>query len=395
MEASRQPGVTTVAGHVLTGVTTFDSVGGMKPFVIVVVLGLTLPWTQCRNPKQQPGAGGPPPGGFAVPVETVAATAETVLDKIEAVGSIEPNEIVDVRSEISGRITAVSFAEGTSVKKGDVLFQLDDAKLQAEVQLAGAEFAKARNNLERTRKLLDQQAISPREFDDAQAEFTSAEARLALAKEQLADATIVSPHDGMTSQRLVSPQQFIEKNQTLVTVVDTDPMKIDFAVPERFMSQLRVGQQVDVTLVALPGRAFRGDVYFIDPRVDASTRTIKLKARLPNPDNVLRAGLFANVSLVAGQRANAVTVPEQSVVPQIDKNIVFVVVDGKAQRREVVIGARLPGRVEIKSGVTAGEPVVIAGQQKLRDQAPVMPMPPPAPAPAPASGPAGKDQPAS
>jgi membrane fusion protein (multidrug efflux system) len=114
---------------------------------------------------------------------------------------------------------------------------------------------------------------------------------------------------------------------------------------------------------------------------------------LPNPDNVLRAGLFANVSLVAGQRANAVTVPEQSVVPQIDKNIVFVVVDGKAQRREVVIGARLPGRVEIKSGVTAGEPVVIAGQQKLRDQAPVMPMPPPAPAPA--SGPAGKDQPAS
>jgi membrane fusion protein (multidrug efflux system) len=386
-----------MADHVLTGVMTFDSVELMKPFVFAVVLGLTLPWTQCRNPKQPAGAGGPPPGGFAVPVETAVATTETVMDKISAVGSIEPNEIVDVRSEISGRITAVSFVEGAPVKKGDVLFQLDDAKLQADVQLAGAEFAKARNNLDRTRKLLEQQAISPREFDDAQAEFTSAEARLTLAREQLADATIVSPHDGMISQRLVSPQQFIEKNQTLVTVVDTDPMKIDFSVPERFMSQLRIGQQVDVTLVALPGRAFRGEVYFIDPRVDASTRTIKLKARLPNPDNALRAGLFANVSLVAGQRENAVVAPEQAVVPLVDKNVVFIVTDGKAQRREIVIGARLPGRVEIVSGVNAGDHVVIAGQQKLRDLAPVMPMPPaPAtPAPAPAAGPDGKDRPSS
>ncbi len=336
----------------------------------ILMLGGTL-WNSCsRAPADANAAKGK---AFGLPVETYTAAFERVEDKIFAVGSLEANEMVQMKSEIAGRIVKVSFDEGAAVGKGDVLFQLDDAKLRAELEWAEARLEKARNNLERSRKLLEQHTISPQEFDDVQAEFKEADATVSLAKERLSDATIRSPLKGFISERLVSPGQYIDKNQTLVTVVDNDPMKIDFAVPERFLPQLHLGQNVKVKVVSLASEIFTGEVYFIDPRVEPSTRTIKVKAQIPNPSGELRAGMFANAELIVGARDQAVVIPEQALVPQIDKVTVFVVKDGIAQRREVKIGARMAGKVEIAEGIAVGEQVVISGQQKLRDQMPAQP----------------------
>jgi len=321
-----------------------------------------------RSPAEMQGHGA---GKFAIAVETVAAVQERVEDRVGAVGSLEPDEIVQVKAEVEGRVTKVSFREGDPVKKGDVLFQLEDAKLRAATDAAEALATKAKNNLDRSRQLREQNTISQQELDDIEAGFKEANALFVLARERLADATIRSPLDGYISERLVSEGQYVDQDRTLVTVVDHDPMKLDFAVPERLLPQLQVGQQVEVHVAALPGRGFTGDVYFIDPQVETSTRTIKLKARIANPVGELRAGMFANLDLVVGVREQAVVIPEQALVPQIDKLTVFVVEDGLARRREVRIGARQPGKVEIVEGVKAGEPVVTAGQQKLRDQMPV------------------------
>jgi membrane fusion protein (multidrug efflux system) len=313
-------------------------------------------------------------GKFAVPVETAVAALERVEDKISAVGSLAANEMVQIKSEVAGRVVAVLFDEGASVHKADVLFRLDDAKWQAELDSAQARLDKARNNLERNRKLLAQQTISPQEFDDAQAEFKGANAAVALATERLADTTIRAPFDAFISERLVSPGQYVDEGQTLVTLVDNDPMKLDFSVPERYLSRLQPGQKVNVKVASLAGKAFTGEVYFVDPRAEPSTRTVKVKAQIPNPDGELRSGLFANVELVTGARDNAVVVPEQAVVPVIDKLTVFVVENGVARRRAVTVGARLPGKVEIAGGIQTGDAVVIAGQQKLSDGVPVQPV---------------------
>ncbi len=315
-------------------------------------------------------------GGFSVPVETVVAALERVEDKIAAVGTLEPDEMVQIKTEVEGRIATITFDEGAAVKKGDVLFQLDDAKLRATLEEAEARLDKARNNLERGRKLIEQNTISQQELDNAQADFKAASAAVALARARLNDTTIRSPLDGFISERLVSPGKYIDKDVTLVTVVDNDPMKIDFSVPERFLPQLRVGQTVNVRVAAVPGKTFQGDVFFLDPRVEPSTRTVKLKARIPNSSGELRPGLFANVELVVGVREQAVVVPEHAIVPAIDKLTVFVIENGVARRREVTLGTRSPGKVEIATGVAAGDQVVVAGQQKLADQVPVQVTPP-------------------
>ncbi|NQU11241.1 efflux RND transporter periplasmic adaptor subunit [bacterium] len=344
----------------------------MRVLVLLIVLLLAAGTASCR-----PGADGGTAGGFALPVEVRLAEAKTVEDRLSAVGTVAANEVVHIKSEVGGRIVSVGFTEGALVQQGDILFRLNDAKLKAALESAEARFLKATNNLERGRSLLANQTISPQEFDDAQAEFKDANGLLTLARERFNDATIRSPLTGRAGARLISPGNVIDTDQILVTVVETDPMKLDFAVPERFLPQLQVGQQADVIVAALPGRTFTGEVYLIDPQINPSTRMARLKARVPNPDGLLRDGLFANVTLITGTRAEAVVVPEQALVPQIDKVIVFVVEDGQARRREVRLGARLPGEVEIVDGLQAGEPVVTSGQQKLRDQMPVQVLPPP------------------
>lgn len=315
---------------------------------------------------------GKSPGPLApITVETARVQVQPLVESIRAVGSLLPDEAVTVVSEIAGRIERIAFREGQRVAAGDLLVQLDASVLKAELARSRSELTLSRANNERFAKLAREGMASPRSRDEALAALQAAEAGIALAEARLAKTTIRAPLSGVVGLRSVSAGAYVEPGQAIVELADTDPMKLDFRVPELALPALRNGQQVNVTIDALPGRRFEGTVYAIDPIVEVGGRAIRLRARIPNPKGELAPGLFARVEIVVDRRERAVLIPDSAVFARGDKRYVYRVVDGKARLTEIGLGVRRPGRVEVLAGLSEGDTVVTAGHQQLRDQAPV------------------------
>ena len=313
-----------------------------------------------------------PPGPLApITVETARVQVQPLVESIRAVGSLLPDEAVTVTTEIAGRIERIAFREGQRVAAGDLLVQLDASVLKAELARSRSELTLSRANNERFAKLAREGMASPRSRDEALAAELAAEAGIALAEARLAKTTIRAPLSGVVGLRSVSAGAYVEPGQAIVELADTDPMKLDFRVPELALPALRNGQQVNVTIDALPGRRFEGTVYAIDPIVEVGGRAIRLRARIPNPKGELAPGLFARVEIVVDRRERAVLIPDSAVFARGDKRYVYRVVDGKARLTEIGLGVRRPGRVEVLAGLSEGDTVVTAGHQQLRDQAPV------------------------
>lgn len=315
---------------------------------------------------------GKSPGPLApITVETARVQVQPLVESIRAVGSLLPDEAVTVTTEIAGRIERIAFREGQRVAAGDLLVQLDASVLKAELARSRSELTLSRANNERFAKLAREGMASPRSRDEALAALQAAEAGIALAEARLAKTTIRAPLSGVVGLRSVSAGAYVEPGQAIVELADTDPMKLDFRVPELALPALRNGQQVNVTIDALPGRRFEGTVYAIDPIVEVGGRAIRLRARIPNPKGELAPGLFARVEIVVDRRERAVLIPDSAVFARGDKRYVYRVVDGKARLTEIGLGVRRPGRVEVLAGLSEGDTVVTAGHQQLRDQAPV------------------------
>ena len=314
------------------------------------------------------GEGGGPP---AMPVEVVTADADTVVDAILATGQIEAINAVELRPDIEGRITAILVREGATVSKGQPLFQVDDAELKAEVARAEAERDLARQSLTRTRELLSQKASSQSEMERAEATARSTEAEYQLLKVRLDRTTVRAPFSGVAGRRLVSLGDYVTTSSGLMAIQTVSPQRAVFQVPERYADKLKVGQEVTFQVAALPGREFAGRVDFVDPVVQLPGRTITVKAQVPNPRRELQSGMFIEVRLATDVRPSAVVIAEDAVLPIQGTNYVWVAVDGKATRRQVELGVRTPGFVEARSGVEAGEQVVVGGQERLAEGAPV------------------------
>jgi len=214
------------------------------------------------------------------------------------------------------------------------------------------------------------EALSKAQFDQLEATLKANRAKLAAAQARLEDTVIRAPFSGRVGLRRVSVGTLISPGDVITTLDDTSVIKLDFTVPENFLSSLREGLAVRATAPAFAGRAFSGKVSSIDSRVDMNTRAVTVRALLANEDGALRPGMFLNVSLANDER-EALVIPEQALTPEAERQYVFVVADGKAQRREVRIGSRRPGSVEVLAGLNAGEQVVVEGTQKVRDGAPV------------------------
>jgi membrane fusion protein (multidrug efflux system) len=317
---------------------------------------------------------GPSQAQNAVPVEVTTAESGAVRDEIEVVGNIRADESVIIRPEISGLVKDVHFSEGDTVEADDLLFSLDDEILSAEVTEAEAAHELAKRNYERSTKLLSRQVGTERTRDEALAEMQSSEAKLSLAKARLNKTKIRAPFSGIIGFREISVGAYVSTGTDLVRLVKTDPVEVAFRVPERFLPVLGEGQDITVRVDAFPDREFSGEVFALDNIVDINGRSIQVRARVPNPDLLLRPGLFARVNLVTELRQDAVIVPEAAIVPTVDGAYVLRVVDGKAKRTDVTIGRRMAGEVEIVDGLSAGETVIVAGQQKARDGAPVQPL---------------------
>lgn len=306
-----------------------------------------------------------------VAVELAGVTLDTVIEQIQAVGTLQPNEAVTVVPEIAGRIDRIAFTEGQAVTAGDVLVELDAVILKAELAKARADLTLTRSNYERNLKLATQGMGTLRARDEAKGALDAAQASLELAVARLQKATLRAPLSGLVGLRAVSAGAYVTAGQRIVDLTSVHPLKLDFRVPELSLADVRRGQVVKVTLDALAGRGFDGEIYAIDPVVDVAGRAIRIRARVPNPNGELSPGLFARVQVVVARRESALLIPESAVFAREDKHFVYRVVDGHAQRTAVVLGQRRPGFVEVRSGLTRDARVVTAGQQQVRDGAPL------------------------
>ena len=313
------------------------------------------------------------------PVETSPVQAEDVAVVVRAVGGLEADKRVELKVPRSGRIAVLHAKEGEEVASGTPLLALDSKDLTARLRQAQAAQAEAevkRSNAERayerTRALRQKGIAAEQDYDDVKAELDRARAasevaraNAAFAEAELAETTVYAPFSGTLGQLRVDEGAFVREGEALGLLVDDDPLEIVFAIPERYVGQAKQGQPVEVSVTSLPSESFPGAVNFVAPEVDAESRTLTIKATIPNGARKLRAGQFATVSLALQQHPGAAVIPEAALVPTRSKTVVFVVEDDQATARTVRTGVRLPGRVEIVEGLRPGETVVVTGHERL------------------------------
>jgi membrane fusion protein (multidrug efflux system) len=338
-----------------------------------VVAAAAIAGGACQKGKAGgPGAAGGD-GPMGMPVEVAVARTDTVRDEIAATGQIEAVQSIDLRPEVDGRIVEILIREGQEVDQGTPLFKVDDAQLRAQVAQLEAQRDLAQQALARAKELAQQNAASTADLEKAEAEARSAQAQFDLQRIRLERTTVRAPFAGVVGQRYVSLGDYVTNTTRLASLHTVNPQRASFQVPERFARSLSPGQAVTFRVAAIAGRDFIGQVDFVDPVVQLPGRTILVKARVPNPRRLLQPGMFIEARLVTAVRPNAVVIPEDAVVPAEGTNAVWAVVEGKADRRQVSLGVRTPGFVEVTDGVKAGEQVVVGGLELLAPGAPVMP----------------------
>ena len=325
----------------------------------------------CGGTKAAPSAAGGGGGAGAraaagpVPVEVAVARTDTIVDAITATGQIEPLQSIQLRPEVDGRLVEIMVREGAEVSKGTPLFKVDDQELKAQVARAQADRDLAQQALTRTRALLADKAAAPADVERAEAQMRSTQASLDLLQIRL-DRTIVrAPFAGVAGQRLASLGDYVNNATRLITLQTVNPQRAAFQVPERYAEQLKVGQKVLFRVAALAGRDFTGQVDFVDPLVQLPGRTITVKASVPNPRRELQSGMFIEARLETAVRPTATVIPEDAVSPMQGSMFVWVIRQGKAERREVVLGVRTPGYVEVRQGIEPGDQVVVGGSERL------------------------------
>jgi membrane fusion protein, multidrug efflux system len=329
----------------------------------------------------------PKAAGGVVVVEATEVQPADIQDVITAIGTLRSAESVVMKSEISGRIAVISFADGSRVAKGDTLITFDASIQEAQVNQAKAERDLAAAKLKRTQDLFDKKFLSAAALDDARASEQIAQAKLALAQATLGKMSLRAPFSGVIGIRQVSVGDYIKEGADLVNIEDTSSMKVDFRVPEQASGRLRVGQVVGLQSDASAGQSFPAKVTAVDSAVDPLGRSLLMRAELRDVSQRLKPGMFMRVTLVLETRKNALTIPEESIVTQQGRLLVFKVVDGKAVSTPVVTGLRVTNKdkavVEVVKGLAAGDVVVTAGQIKIRgNNLPVKIAPAPSASPA-------------
>lgn len=305
--------------------------------------------------------------GRLVSVEASTVKMGTMTKRIATVGKLRANASVTIRSEMNGRIKELSFTEGAAVKDGQPIIKFEDSDAQAEVKTAEAELMLRKADFERSSKMHDQKIGSMKDFDKAKAELGIAEGRLDSARSKLDKTVIHSPFSGTIGLIDVSVGAYVQAAQDLVTIVDSTPIKVEFKVPEKHIHDIGVGQTVEVRIDAFKDQIFRGTVDAVDAQVQSESHSISIKAAIPNDDGLLRPGLFANISLIIGEKGETILIDESAVDREGEIEFVWIVEKGKAGRRRILTGTREDGKIEVVAGLKPEQIVVTAGQLKLGD----------------------------
>lgn len=333
---------------------------------IYTFLALLLPFIVLVSGCGQPPAGGGPPSEF--PVRAVVALVEPrpMEETVRLVGSLRADQQIDVVSELSGTITGIHFTQGQAVEQGAELITIRDDRIRARLQEAEARYDLAAANLARGRDLLETETISQSDFDRLHAEYQIAIAAKASANVDLVDTKVSAPFDGVITARRVNQGAFVQVGQVITSLIQLDPLDAVFHLPERYLRQVAKGQIIRLRAAAHPEEIFEGEVHYIDPRVDELNRTVQIKALVDNADGKLKPGMFISLDLVLEVAPEALVIPEAAVQYFRDQARVFVMgEDDRAERRDVSIGRRLAGELQITSGLEPGDRVVVEGFQKM------------------------------
>jgi membrane fusion protein, multidrug efflux system len=299
-----------------------------------------------------------------VAVVTVAAVERDMVDEVEALGTTRAREAIEITPRISSVITAIRFREGELVEAGAMLVELDNAEERAALAEAEATVIDSRAQFRRARELLESRTVSESQVQQLEATMNADEARLRAAQARVEQTLVRAPFAGRVGLRQVSPGSLVNPGMVITTLDDLSSVRLDFTVPESFLGVLEPGLPIRARSAAYEGRAFEGQVTTIDTRVDPITRAVTIRADLPNDEGLLKPGMFLTVRL-AGQSRARVVVPEAALVPEGDRQNVFLVRDGRAWRTDVTVGRRLRGEVEILEGLRPGDKVVVEGTQKV------------------------------
>ena len=336
----------------------------MKPVYTLILLSFLFSLGCGRPPS---GGGGPPDGDFAIPVVGAPATEESFTQSLRLVGSFEAPDRVRVVSEVQGNVVELSAREGSDVTEGQLLAKIDDRKIAARLREAASRLTLAEASLRRADNLRESNNISAQEYDETVAEAERAAAEVALLEREMEDTRIVSPMDGQLGEVEISRGQVVTSGQTLMEVVGVDPLEIRFEVPEVHLDALNMGLRVDIATDAYRGEVFEGEVTYLAPQLRSSSRTLPVKATVPNPDRRLKPGMFGDVSLVLREVPRAVTIPESALMHEGAETFVWVRNEEKrAEKRALEVLARQDGRVVVEEGLEPGEQVVAEGWMKLR-----------------------------
>jgi membrane fusion protein (multidrug efflux system) len=366
-----------VSGGTGQDVGEADGMRVVSQLAVVAVLAVAgaggwYAWKEYGAARAAPGsrANAPP-----VVVDVVAARTGAVVERIEAIGTSRAFESVVVTARQPGNVAAINFTEGQRVRAGTVLMELEGRERRADVDQARAARDEIRQQLDRARQLQRTGAAAEARVDQLEAQFRAAEARVRAVESRYDDVRIVAPFDGRVGMRQVSLGALVQPGAPVTTLDDISRIRLDFNVPEIFLGQLREGLTVSAVSAAFPGRRFTGQVTIVDTRVDPNTRSVRVSAVFPNDDETLRPGMFLNVEVGLIERPNAVLVPEESVVAEAARQFVLVVRNNRVERREVRLGQRQPGEIEILQGLQAGDTVIVRGVQRVRPGLMVSPRP--------------------
>lgn len=357
---------------------------------VLVVAGIAAPKvlpllqsSKTENTQQAGGASSPGrkddstkrgKGGNDAPLKVATYVVQTApfAEVVNSTGTLRADEGVELQAETNGKIVAINFREGSHVKRGDLLFKLNDADLRAS--LARTTYSKELAKLKEQRysQLLSRHVVTQNDYDAALSDVNVEQANIDLYKAQIEKTEIRAPFDGVVGLRYVSSGAFVNATTRIATLQRLDKLKIDFAIPEKYVGRVKVGAPV-VFNIAGGERQFNGQIYAIDPRIDSATRTLVLRAECANPENRLLPGAFAEIQLKLEQIDNAILIPSEAVIPGLDEKNVFVMKEGKALRRPVETGTRTSSTIHVLAGLKPGDVLITSGLQQLRPGQAVLP----------------------
>lgn len=339
---------------------------------ILTILSVLIVFGLLAYPKIKPIFSSPSEGqnsnannSSLLQVEAIEVAPSTIEDMIYTSGTIRANEVVDLSLETSGIVTEILFDEGRSIEEGELLLKINDSELQAEKRRTSFRLALAEQREERQRGLLDRGGTSRDEYEATQNEVNVLRSELDLIDAQIAKSEIRAPFSGNIGLKYVSEGSYISPNAQIATLQDIDPVKIDFSVPERYVSRISVGDRVEFTVQGVDS-TFVGDVYAIEPGIDRETRTLQVRARSSNPDRLLFPGAFANITVILETIDDALMIPTISLIPELNSQKVYLVRNGQVQESTVQTGIRTSENVQIIDGIAPGDTVLTTGLLQVR-----------------------------